>query len=259
MPDGSYSWCNVVRDEAGVATSFTPCGNNWVIDQFPPEGQLGFGTATPFSGKLNIGANNGKATYTAVYLTVDKPYTEESGYGFTFTATLSDPRTNVGTELINSDEFFSGPDMTQFGWQPVSSAERYRFVATGIVGLPWDITMSATGIFSSGPAFGTVIFPPGAPENACCIANLGGVFYPRELFAYSNVDVRLAKTFKLWGDHQVTVNAAAFNIFDTINRNYTSWGSGNAGNGTVKPPFQNDGDGTVGNARSFQVGLKYEF
>ena len=259
MPDGSYSWCNVVRDEAGVATSFTPCGNNWVIDQFPPEGQLGFGTATPFSGKLNIGANNGKATYTAVYLTVDKPYTEESGYGFTFTATLSDPRTNVGTELINSDEFFSGPDMTQFGWQPVSSAERYRFVATGIVGLPWDITMSATGIFSSGPAFGTVIFPPGAPENACCIANLGGVFYPRELFAYSNVDVRLAKTFKLWGDHQVTVNAAAFNIFDTINRNYTSWGSGNAGNGTAKPPFQNDGDGTVGNARSFQVGLKYEF
>lgn len=230
-------------------------GSNWVIDNFPSENYAACpamnGQLTGFQGKLNIGANEGKANYTAVYLTVDKPYTEASGWGFTVSATWQNPKTNVGTEL-GADEFFAGPDQTQFGWQYVQGVDKYRIVATGIVRLPWDIRFSATGTFASGPAFGFVDFSqPNVPQNACCVANLGGVRYPTSDFAYKNVDARIAKTFRLLGT-EVTVDAQVFNLFDSVNRNYSSWGAGN------NPPSYTE-NGTVGNARSFQVGAAFKF
>jgi hypothetical protein len=253
----SNGWFSRVlqRDGAGNVIGCTNGGTNWVIDSFPStdyaacaakQGQL-----AGFNGKLNIGANNGSANYNAVYLTIDKPYTKASGWGFTISGTWQDPKTNVGTEL-GADEFFAGPSQTQFGWEYVQGLDKYRVVATGIVGLPWDITFSATGTFASGPAFGFVDFSqPNVPENACCVANLGGVRYPTKSFAYKNVDLRLAKTFRLLGT-EVTVDAQAFNIFDSVNRNYSSWGAGN------NPPNYTE-DGTVGNARSFQVGASFKF
>lgn len=253
----SNGWFSRVlqRDGAGNVIGCTDGGSLWVIDNFPSadyaacpakQGQL-----PGFQGKLNIGANNGSANYNAVYLTVDKPYTKASGWGFSFSGTWQDPKTNVGTEL-GADEFFAGPSQTQYGWQYVQGVDRWRVVATAIVGLPWDITFSATGTFASGPAFGFVDFSqPNVPENACCRANLGGVRYPTADVAYKNVDLRLAKTFRMFGT-EVTLDAQAYNIFDSVNRNYSSWGAGN------NPPNYTE-DGTVGNARSFQVGAAFKF
>ena len=63
----------------------------------------------------------------------------------------------------------------------------------------------------------------------------------------------MAKNFELpWG-HDFEVSFAAFNVFDTVNRNYTAWGAGSGQNPTLEE------NGTVGNARSFQAGVKYRF
>jgi outer membrane receptor protein involved in Fe transport len=253
----SNGWFSRVlqRDALGNVTGCTNGGSAWVIDNFPSANYAACaaqnGQLTGFQGKLNIGANEGKANYSAIYLTVDKPYTKASGWGFTISGTWQDPKTNVGTEL-GADEFFAGADQNQFGWQYVQGVDKYRLVATGIVGLPWDITLSATGTFASGPSFGFVDFGrPNVPENACCVANLGGVRYPTKDFAYKNVDVRLAKTFRIMGT-ELTLNAQAFNIFDSVNRNYSSWGAGNS------PPNYEE-NGTVGQARSFEVGASFKF
>jgi hypothetical protein len=256
----SNGWFSRVleHNDPGDPNLVTGChdgGSLWVIDNFPAENYATCpamnGQLTGFQGKLNIGANNGSANYNAIYLTIDKAYTQASRWGFTVSATWQRARTNVGTEL-GADEFFAGPDQTQFGWQYVQGVDKYRIVATGIVGLPWDITLSATGTFASGPAFGYVDFSaPVKPQNACCVANLGGVRFPVKDFAYKNVDVRVAKTFKLFGT-ELTVDAQAYNIFDSVNRNYSSWGAGN------NPPSYTE-NGTVGNARSFQVGAAFKF
>ena len=243
LPDGSYPSYN---------------GTPVVIDNFPPQGQL-----PGFNGKLNIGQNNGEAHYLALYLTADKPYTEASKWGFSAALTLQRPRTNDGTEL-NADEFFAGPRVDQFGTQYVNGVEKWRFVGTGIVGLPWNITGSSTVTLSSGPSFGS-LYGFGLPTSVgsqCCIANLGGLQYPSKFFGYANVDVRLAKTFKLpWG-HDLTVDFQAFNVFDFVNRNYSSWGAGfrsfNPATNTFSDPTGLE-NGTTGNARSFQVGVKYKF
>ena len=230
MPDGSYP-----------TTSET--GEFIIRDDFPPEGDL-----PGFNGKLNIGANEGKSRYWAVYLQADKPYTKAAGWGVTTSFTWQKARTNVGTELY-ADEFFAGPDQNQFGWQRVQGVPKWMFVATGIVGLPWDITASATLNMNSGPAFGSVIFYPDGG-----VANLGGVYFPKKDVAYKTLDARIAKTFKMpWGGHELTADFQVYNLFDWVNRNYSAWGAGSGVNPTLEE------NGTVGTARAFQAGLKYSF
>ena len=245
------------KDAAGNVIGCTDGGNTWIQDQMPdidyaacPATQ---GDLPGYNGKLNIGRNDGKAVYNAIYITAEKPYSESSGWGFTTSLTLQRPRTNVAQEL-GSDEFYNGPDQTAYGWQYVPGTEKYRFVGTGIVRLPLDVKFSGTLTLGSGPAFGNIITGALATgEAALNYGNLGGRFHPKETFAYSNLDLRLAKNFSLpWG-HDFEVSFAAFNVFDTVNRNYSAWGAGSG----LNPTFEENG--TVGNARSFQAGVKYRF
>lgn len=236
----------------------TDGGNAWIQDNFPdvdyaacPATQ---GDLAGYNGKLNIGDNSGKAVYNAIYLTAEKPFTAGSRWGFSAALTVQFARTNVGQELANNDEFYNGSAVDVFGWQWVQGVEKYRFVGTGIFRGPYDTVISGTLTVSSGPAFGNIIFGlPNQPQEACCYGNMGGVFFPDTLIGYETLDLRIAKNFKMpWG-HDLEASFAAFNIFDTVNRNYTAWGAGSG----VDPTFRENG--TVGNARSFQAGLKYKF
>jgi hypothetical protein len=252
----SHNIFQFVRGNRLPDGSYTSQGNQWIEDNFPSQGQL-----PGFSGKLNIGANDGDAIYNAIYLTAEKPFTGNARWGFSSTLTLSRARSNVAAEL-GSDEFYNGPNQNAYGWNYVAGSEKFRFVGTAIARGPFDTVLSGTLTLSSGPAFGQVIFPNAnnttiktAPENACCYGNFGGVFFPHETFGYSNLDLRIAKKFKMpYADgHELEVSFAAFNVFDTVNRNYSAWGAGSGEN----PTFEEFG--TVGNARSFQVGAKYKF
>lgn len=253
---GSDTNNNGQLDDAEV-TGCTDGGNTWIQDGFPARDYTNcaakLGNLAGYNGKLNIGRNDGEAVYNAIYITAEKPYSDASGWGFTTSLTLQRPRTNVAQEL-GSDEFFNGPDQRVYGWQNVPGTEKYRFVGTGIVKLPFDVRFSGTLTLGSGPSFGNIVFGlPNQPQEACCFGNLGGKFYPKETFAYSNLDLRVAKTFEMpWG-HDLEASFAAFNVFDTVNRNYSAWGAGSGQN----PTFEENG--TVGNARSFQAGLKYRF
>lgn len=252
----------LVRDGAGNVIGCTEGPSNFVIDNFPdvdyPACPATQGDLAGFNGKLNIGRNEGKARYTALFLQAEKPYTRASRWGVTASLTLQRARTNVGTEL-GADEFFAGPDQNQFGWQYVQGVPKWNFVGTGIVGLPWDVTLSGTLNLNGGPAFGNVRAPFNGssvvpPDGACCIANLGGVFFPDKDIAYKTLDLRVAKTFKMpWAGHELTADFQVYNVFDWVNRTYSAWGAGGGDNPTFR---END---TVGNARSFQAGLRYSF
>lgn len=239
-------------------TGCTNGGNTWIQDSFPnidyaacPATQ---GDLAGFDGKLNIGDNSGKAVYNAIYLTAEKPFTANSRWGFTAALTVQFARTNVAQELANNDEFYNGASVDAYGWGWVQGVEKYRFVGTGIFRGPFDTVISGTLTMSSGPAFGNVIFGlPNQPQEACCYGNMGGVFFPDTLLGYETLDLRIAKNFKMpWG-HDLEASFAAFNVFDTVNRNYSAWGAGSGANPTFRE------SGTVGNARSFQAGLKYKF
>jgi hypothetical protein len=253
------------RDAGGAVIGCTNGGDQWIID-FTPNGP--FGAACPatgaqlsgFSGKLNRGINNGKARLDALFLQIEKPFTENSTWGFTQALTIQRARSNVAMEL-NSDEMFNAPEFGAYGWNRINGVPKWTSVTTGIWRAPLGITLSGTLSLNSGPAFGHIVAPWNGltgpvPEGACCYGNFGGALFPKKDIAYKRLDLRVAKTFKMpWGHgHEATVDFAAFNVFNWLNRTYSTWGAG----GGEPPPLTENGQ-VANDQRQFQVGLKYKF
>ncbi len=244
----SYNVFQYVRGNRLPDGSYTSKGDGWVEDTFPASGIL-----PGFSGKLNIGASDGKSRYNAIFVTVDKPYTKASKYGYTAALTLADSKSN-GSEL-GSDEFFSGTSQSAFGYNHSLGVDKMRFVGTGIVSGPWDTTISATLTLASGQPFGSVDGTQAAPEQACCRVNLGGYYFPKDKLAYQQLDMRIAKDFTLPNGNVITADAQVYNLFDHVNRAYSAWGAGSNWGGGASL----EENSTQGPARTFQVGLKYKF
>ena len=214
-------WYTVLRTPTGCVNG----GDQWIID-FTPNGPFPNCSATGaqlpgFNGKLNRLLNNGKARLDALFLQIEKPFTDNSQWGFTQALTIQRARSNVPMEL-NSDEMFNAPAFGTYGWNHINGVPKWTSVTSGIWRAPFGIILSGTLNLTSGPAFGNVIFfpdnnPPGTsnkPEGACCFGNFGGALFPRKDIAYKQLDIRVAKTFKLpWG-HEATVDfeASTFSI-----------------------------------------------
>jgi hypothetical protein len=237
-------------------TGCTNGGDQWIID-FTPNGPFpncpATGAQLPgFNGKLDRGLNNGRARLDALFLQVEKPFTDNSTWGFTQALTIQNARSNVPMEL-NSDEMFNAPAFGTYGWNHINGVPKWTSVTSAIWRAPFGIILSGTLNLSSGPAFGNVIFGP-APQGACCYGNFGGALFPSKDVAYKKLDIRVAKTFKMpWG-HEATVDFAAFNVFNWLNRTYSTWGAGSGD----PPPLTENGQ-VANDQRQFQVGLKYKF
>lgn len=245
----SHNIFQYVRGNRMPDGTFSPLGDKYVIDNFPTAGIL-----PGYSGKLNIGANGGKARYNAIFLTVDKPM-GESNYGYNVAITLADAK-QLGSELA-SDEFFAGPRQDVFGWTYTPGVDKFRMVATGIMKGPWSTTLSAALTLASGTPFGSIDGRGPNPPNACCIANLSGVYFPDTNLAYQNLDLRVAKDFTLPNGNVITLDGQVYNVFDHVNRTWSSWGGGaNWGGGASLKP---DDNSINGNARTYKVGLKYKW
>ena len=253
------------RDANGNVTGCTNGGDQWIQDFIPPTNYAACpamnGQLTGFAGKLNRGANNGRARLDALYLQVEKPFTDTSTWGFTEALTLQRARTNVGQDTINTDEMFNGPYLTTYGWNYVPNVPKWQSVTSVNWRAPLGITLSGVLTLSSGPAFGHLVAPwtggAPAPDGACCgPANLAGVYFPHKTFGYKRLDARIAKTFKMpWNHgHELTVDFQAFNVFNWLNRTYSAWGAG----GGNPPPLVENGQ-AFNDQRQFEVGLKYKF
>jgi outer membrane receptor protein involved in Fe transport len=262
----------VTRDAAGNVTGCTNGGDAWIQDNIPGGLTNANGSPVPtsicaaqngqlagFPGKLNRGQDNGKANYSAIYLQIEKPFTDTSTWGISSAFTYQRARTNVEQEL-NSDEFYNGTDFGVYGTTYVNGVPKWKWTTAATWRAPFDIILSGQLTLTRGPAFGNIAAPwnggPTAPDGACCYGNLGGVFFPKNKIGYKRLDLRVAKTFKMPWNHnnEFTVDFEAFNVFNWLNRNYSSWtaGGGNPAPRTERSQVSNDG-------RQFQVGLKYKF
>lgn len=252
-------WYTVMLTPGGCVNG----GDQWIID-FTPNGPFpncpAMGAQLPgFSGKLDRGANNGRARLDALYLQIQKPFTDTTTWGFTEALTLQRARTNVGQDPFNQDEMFNAPELTAYGWNYVPNVPKWQSVTAGTWRAPLGLILSGTLTLSSGPAFGHLVAPwaggPPTPVGACCgPANFAGVYFPHKTFGYKRLDLRVAKTFKTpWG-HEATIDFQAFNVFNWLNRTYSAWGAGFGAN----PPLVENGQ-AFNDQRQFQVGLRYKF
>ena len=250
----SNGWASV------VLPGCTNGGDFWINDNVPngPFGACNVSGAqlTGFNGKVNRGLDNGRARLDALYLHIEKPFTETSTWGFSESFTLQRARTNVGQDPFNQDEMFNGTELNVFGWNYVPEVPRWISNTSVEWRAPYGLILSGILSLNSGPAFGHIVFGvPNTPAGACCIGNFSGVYFPHTTFGYKRLDLRVAKTFTMpWG-HKLTVDAQAFNVFNWVNHTYGTWGAG-SGN----PPPLVDPNSQVGNdQRQFSVGASYKF
>jgi hypothetical protein len=255
LPDGTYS----------------PGGNPIFVYQGVPYaagifygGSAIFNAPLPGYGSIFIGNSDGKANYAALYLQADKPFTEQSGWGFSTTLTISSSRSNDTRNggSIGDPFNFDAPTIGQQGYGNSSGLERWRFVATGTVKLPFDIKATTFVTLSSGPSYGGVVCgaPATTPGNAGCYLTNFGIYRPKGI-GYKNVDFNITKTFKMPWDHghELTVYFQALNAFDFVNRNYSQWGGGFQSVGGSGPSLAPDSGSVASQGRNFKVGARYRF
>jgi hypothetical protein len=249
-------WASVILTPGGCING----GDIWINDNVPngpfPNCPVSGAQLPGFNGKVDRGLDNGRARLNALYLHIEKPFTDRSTWGFTESLTLQHAKTNVGQDPFNQDEMFNGNELDVFGWNYLPNVPKWNSVTSGTYRAPWGITLSGILSLNSGPAFGHIFGfgDPNNPQGACCVGNFSGVYFPHKTIGYKRLDLRVAKTFKMpWG-HELTVDAQAFNVFNWLNRTYSTWGAG-SGN---PPPLQEHG--AIGNdQRQFQVGASYKF
>jgi outer membrane receptor protein involved in Fe transport len=200
----------------------------------------------PGYGNFIISNNDGEARYQAIYLTVDKPYTRSSHYGYSGTLTLTNAEA-----LGQNDRFgFDYATPVDTGWHAAEGVDKWRFVGTGIVDGPWDTQLSAFVTLASGGAFQYI------DNSGPALRIVPGGIYPKDDIAYQNVDLRVSKDFELPSGQTITLEGQVYNAFDSVNRVYSGWGGGfNGGSGATGAGDNN----TTGSARSYQVGLRYKW
>ena len=206
---------------------------------FIPLTNSGYGTA--------VAAFNTRGTrFHGIYATVDKPYTQASGWGGGIAYTYSRSK---GRGL--SDFNFDFPNIGDRPFLPNSGDERHRFVVNGIADLPWAVKLSGLVTYGSGVPFSVIDASQGfGPRDIRFLGNVGNLPH------FLQVDLRLQKDFKITGDHVFTLSAEVFNLFDRAN-------FGGADGFKPKLPEINSNfgnpNGFSGPPRSFQFGAAYRF
>lgn len=199
--------------------------------------------------------------YTAMYVTIDKPFTRDTGYGYNIAYTLAEGKQNGSRDQGLSAFDFDYPNIASTPFFNTPGVEKHRIVASGTVQLPWDFRLSSIITLGSGRPF--TAFNPGNGAKPDWFA-----YYPKKYsfilpnaFAFRQVDLRLAKSFDTWAGQRVELTIDAINVFNF--RNYNGFNQTYRINNNTPASALN---GTFGlptsqflPTRSLQVGLRYTF
>jgi hypothetical protein len=249
----------------GDDTVFIYHGDAFSGGIFGPGSAIGNAPLSPTHQALFISNTDGKAKYLALYLQADKPYTEDTGWGFSTTLTLSRTRSNDTRNRgsIGDPFYFDSPYIGDLGWGTPIGYEKWRFVGSGTVRVPFiDAKLSTIVTLSSGPKYGGVLcdIPASAPGGGGCYPNTFGLYWPKGI-GYKNVDLNISKSFKMpWSSGQeATIYFQALNVFDFVNRNYSEWTGGFETVGGPGPSHRHDPGSVASQGRNFKIGAKFTF
>ena len=203
-----------------------------------------------------IGFNGLDTRYKALYFTLDKPYTEGSGWGFNLAYTLSESEQN-GNDLFSLD----GITPDDYGFRRRPGDERHRLVLSGIVDLPLGFQFSTLTTLGSGQAYqvtdatagfgaGQLRFTSAYPDKDC----IGGVF------AFCEVNLTLANRPKILGG-QAEVAVDVLNAFNNKNPSGFDGFINNANTppDTLDPANSRTASGSLTLPRRIQFRVGYRF
>jgi outer membrane receptor protein involved in Fe transport len=190
-----------------------------------------------------VAAFNTRATrYHAIYVSIDKPYTEASHWGLGIAYTFA--RSRERGYSFN----FDFPNISADPFVPNAGDERHRLVVNGIVDLPGKFKLSGLMTWSSGLPFNVIDASAGfEPTNL-------RIGYFNHLPAIFQLDLRLQRAFRLFNGPELVLSAEAFNITNHANYGGADGFTCCGGNANFGRP-----NSIVGPPRSFQFGAALRF
>ncbi|MEA2463205.1 MAG: hypothetical protein QOJ98_952 [Acidobacteriota bacterium] len=198
----------------------------------------------PAYAQVLVSSDDIRTWYDAVYLQLDRPYSDASHFGFNVAYTYSDAE-QVGGDLFSLDLPTIG-DWPRYGTPGTSD---HRIVANAMVGIPWGIRASTVVQYSSGEKFRIHDRTRGFCAT-CYVPRTG------EGPDYTIIDLRLDKGFNI-GRNRLGVIAEVFNMLNEERFQYYNDFVGDNPGGNP-----NLGQGTAivgGSQRRFQLGVRWGF
>lgn len=213
--------------------------------------------AIPIPGYSNVLINVPTETwYNAAYLVIDRPYTENSGWGAGLSYTLADAKqTGDGLFSLNQGE---GDPMAK---HRSANDERHHVVANGIVKLPFGVRLSGLLTLGSGTPYSlydaSAGWGPGKGFYRYYEGNpIKYTFVLPSMWAYRSLDLKLQKDFMIQKS-RLSASVEAINVMNYHNWTY-GWDSGLI---LPKPDVNTKFGSPIGvlQGRRMQFGLTYTF
>lgn len=236
----------------------------WFSGNRDPNGGFGnsnnvdplWGGAPRGYGSVVLGDFVGENKSTSVFLSLEKPYTQASGWSMTVAYTHTDAKT---TNNEWSDDIFDWTyGKANHGFHPSKDAEKNRLVVGGFYDkMPWGLQLSGKLTLGDGQPRRVVDCHTGFTGPTGCTA------VSRGSDSFKQMDLALAKNIKVYGG-ELQIRADVLNLFNTANWGfYDDW----VGGGATPPQNALGGDnahfdtktGVRGPMRQFKLGVSYSF
>ena len=187
--------------------------------------------------------------YNAGSIQIDRPYNSQTRWGLHLVYTHS-RALQTGNDLFSLDL----PSASAYPRHPVNGSEPNHFVASGIVGLPYEILFSTNITIGSGPAVDVFDLSQGFDlAGHLKTGVIHSAVYPSG--GFKDVDFRLGKDFPAYGRTSVGLTLEVFNAFNFKNYGCLSNFLGPGGD----PSSLGQAGCVVTLGRREQVGLKVNF
>lgn len=198
-------------------------GNRYPNGAFWMNGGQPWGNGVPGFGPLILWNNGIETRNTQILLYAEKPYTRESGWGVTIAYTHTNANQNRD---INEHYSFDQETIQQYPFIASNAAPKHRLVATGVVDVPWGITLSAKlTLATPTPNNGFINFnyPATAPNGANNLPAAGipsggkSFLIGGPIFGYRDVDFAAIKNIKIVNDVVWYLRLDVLNAFNYKN------------------------------------------
>lgn len=240
-----------VRSKDGIVFRL---GNRYADGGFRNGGVLPFGQAVPGHGLLILGDNGAETRNDSLLVSLEKPYSLESGWGTTIAYTFSDAQENLSGAAANGEPFLLDLlDVNEVGWIRASGIPRHRLVATGIYDGAFGIRYSAKATLESENTY--------VAQNCLDAPNFSECrfdpFTPSGTFGREQVDIAVSREWLFGDGYAVNFRIDALNLFNT--RNWNSYNTFRGFLGTPNPMFGTHDDSVLLPTRTLKATVGFRW
>ncbi len=224
----------------------------------PYPGGYTSGNGIPGLGELVLGASGIETKTTQLLLSIEKPYSKESGWGASVAYTYSDATMN---RSINEHYSFNYANIRDYPFILSNAVPKSRLVATASLNGPWDTVIGAKLTLAT-PT------PISYTANALSESDQQSWYRPVSLMptggiGYKDLDLQVTKNFVMPRGQMFYLRADWLNVFNTFNpdgnNNGYSLDYGNWDGAPLARPTANRLGNILGTPATFKLSVGYRF